>query len=82
MEKNFLCGILPTGIWHLPNLHSLRVCDNNIGGQIPPRLNHITRLRRLIISNNTFSGSIEGTIPAAIARNKEIGKAVKQNTIW
>mmetsp|Transcript_61262 Transcript_61262/g.90951 ORF Transcript_61262/g.90951 Transcript_61262/m.90951 type:complete len:106 (-) Transcript_61262:351-668(-) len=58
MEKNFLCGIFPTGIWYLPELTTLRIDDNNIGGQIPQE--NITPMRNFIISNNTFSGNIEG----------------------
>eukprot|EP00957_Ditylum_brightwellii_P202947 15332528-Ditylum_brightwellii.AAC.1 len=54
-------------------LETIRLDDNVIGGQIPDNLEHLSStMKRLIINNNTFSGTIRGVGDLTKLRSLEL----------
>lgn len=59
---NFLEGTLPTDICNnLPNMESLNVSHNQLGGHIPASFSQCSEIKFLALSHNEFTGSIPGT---------------------
>ena len=58
-EKNVkLSGVIPSGIFVLSSLTSLRLRDGNLGGTLPSELGLLTNLTELDLSYNQLSGTI------------------------
>lgn len=61
--SNPLCGELPDEIFDLKNLETLDMGDTHVGGQLSPRIGELTKLKRLNLPSNQFSGPL----PAELA---------------
>ena len=55
---NNLGGDIPSEIWDLTELRSLRLHGNSITGTIPSEIKNLTQLQRLVLHGNQFTGSI------------------------
>ncbi|OAY67163.1 Receptor-like protein 12 [Ananas comosus] len=65
LSDNFFTGVVPNVV--LPQLHSLFLSNNDIGGSIPSALCESTFLEVLDLSNNNLSGEI----PECIGKSQE-----------
>ena len=58
LDHNRLTGSLPSWLGNMGYLRQLRLNDNDLSGDIPHALKHLTRLTHLWLGNNRLSGSI------------------------
>ncbi|KAL0326338.1 UNVERIFIED_CONTAM: Receptor protein-tyrosine kinase CEPR2 [Sesamum radiatum] len=72
ISQNQLDGMIPDGIWSLPNVQVIDVSDNYFTGGISPGIGAALQLNELMLSNNRFSGELP----------REIGRLTQLERIY